>query len=107
MRGADSSRGTVRCEFRRAIYSSGHFLRFDVDTISLWDKGFVSVQPRAPATRINGSTRSIAGADRPRENPRFAIVRSWFDFRFARRISRQLNRGVKFARIVVDTINFD
>lgn len=70
-------RGTVQCEVRRAIYSFDHFSRFDVDTISLWDKRFVSpiCTPRT-RPRINGSTRSIAGAGRPRENPRFAIVQS-------------------------------
>lgn len=102
------SRGSVQCEVRRAIYSFDHFSRFDVDTISLWDKRFVSPirTPRAPA-RINGSTRSIAGAGRPRENPRFAIVQSSISVSRDECPVNWTVTYIKCAWTVVNMINFD
>jgi len=61
----------------------------------------------ANPARINGSTRAIASAGRPRENPRFAIVQSLIS------VSRDICpvnwtvTYIKCAWTVVDMINFD
>lgn len=67
---------------------------------------FSDLYAASPA-RINGPTQSIAGAGRPRENPRFAIVQSLIS------VSRDVCpvnwtvRYIKCAWTVVDMINSD